>query len=409
MHYKLNTRQLENYAKVLVHFALGGGKGLSPGETVYLVGNESAKDLYMQVYSEIIRSGGRVIQNYLPDEFNRVGVNYELAQYGTDDQLTFFPEKYYRGLMDSIDHHLVIISTANPHALAGTPPENATKIASAFSNFLMMRSEKELLGGLTWTMCLFGTEAAAKEAGTTEEEYWKQIIYACHLDDEDPVASWRKLQQEMEAVKAKLDALKIEQLRIQSEGTDLYVEIGSNRKWLGGTGRNIPSFEVFTTPRWQGTNGYVSFDQPLYYQGVRISGICLTFEDGRVVKAEASENQEALKAMLLEENANKLGEFSMTDSRHSRVYRPMATTLYDENMGGTFGNFHVAVGKCFKDAYVGNTEGLTDKDWHEKLGFNKCTAVHTDMISTLDRTITAIWADGREEVIYKDGKFTFLE
>jgi hypothetical protein len=32
--------------------------------------------------------------------------------------------------------------------------------------------------------------------------------------------------------------------------------------------------------------------------------------------------------------------------------------------------------------------------------------VHTDFIQTTDRTITAVLADGSEQVIYTDGKFT---
>ena len=34
----------------------------------------------------------------------------------------------------------------------------------------------------------------------------------------------------------------------------------------------------------------------------------------------------------------------MTDARLSRIDRFMASTLYDENVGGPFGNTHLAVG-----------------------------------------------------------------
>ena len=36
--------------------------------------------------------------------------------------------------------------------------------------------------------------------------------------------------------------------------------------------------------------------------------------------------------------------------------------------------------------------------------FNE-SSVHTDMMSTADRTVTAILRDGQEKVIYKDGMF----
>jgi leucyl aminopeptidase (aminopeptidase T) len=40
---------LERYASVLVDFALGGGRGLQPGEVVRIVAAESAKPLYAEL------------------------------------------------------------------------------------------------------------------------------------------------------------------------------------------------------------------------------------------------------------------------------------------------------------------------------------------------------------------------
>jgi len=37
--------------------------------------------------------------------------------------------------------------------------------------------------------------------------------------------------------------------------------------------------------------------------------------------------------MIAIEDANKIGEFSMTDRRLSKITRFMAETLYDENIG----------------------------------------------------------------------------
>jgi aminopeptidase len=40
----------------------------------------------------------------------------------------------------------------------------------------------------------------------------------------------------------------------------------------------------------------------------------------------------------------------------------MGETLYDENMGGEFGNTHVAIGSAFNDTYKGDARVLTDQD-----------------------------------------------
>jgi aminopeptidase len=44
------------------------------------------------------------------------------------------------------------------------------------------------------------------------------------------------------------------------------------------------------------------------------------------------------------------------------------------------------------------------EDW-AAMGYNE-SVVHTDIISTENRTVTATLKDGTQMVIYKDGKFT---
>jgi aminopeptidase len=244
----------------------------------------------------------------------------------------------------------------------------------------------------------------ADEAGLSLEEYWEQIIEACYLREDDPVSKWRSVQKEIEEIKDKLDALEIETLHIQGADVDLHVQIGANRKWLSGGGKNIPSFEIFTSPDWRGTHGTIRFNQPLYYSGKRITGIELKFENGVVVFSSAIENEDALKEMIGQENADKVGEFSLTDKRHSRITRFMANTLFDENMGGAFGNTHIALGNAYKDTYPGDFGAVTEEQWVQ-MGYNSCPKVHTDIISTSDRTVTARLRNNRLRIIYKDGQF----
>ena len=107
--------------------------------------------------------------------------------------------------------------------------------------------------------------------------------------------------------------------------------------------------------------------------------------------------------MVATENADKVGEFSLTDRRFSRITKFMAETLYDENVGGPFGNTHIALGKSYHDCYDGDPAGGRAAEW-ERLGFNE-SSVHTDIVSTTDRTVTATMRDGSERVIYAGGEF----
>ena len=118
----------------------------------------------------------------------------------------------------------------------------------------------------------------AKEAGLSLEAYWGEIATACFLDDPDPIRRWRETFREIGRIKRRLDGSEIEGLHVEGEGVDIRFKVGADRRWLGGTGRNIPSFEVFTTPDWRGTEGTVTFTEPLHRYGSLIDGIRLTFE-----------------------------------------------------------------------------------------------------------------------------------
>ena len=258
---------------------------------------------------------------------------------------------------------------------------------------------------MTWTVGLYGTEAMAAEAELSLEAYWREIVNACFLDDEDPIARWRDVTAEMTRHKDALNALPIDRLHVEGADVDLWLTLGERRRWVSGGGRNIPSFEIFTSPDWRGTEGRIRFSEPLYTHGSLI-----TRHRARVPRRAASsvrsaaQNEELLTEMLAAENADRVGEFSLTDARISPIRHFMAITLYDENTGGAYGNTHVAVGLSLRDTYDGDQASVSEEEW-ERLGYNT-SAVHTDIVSRTDRTVTAILTDGSERVIYADGQFT---
>ena len=401
---KLEETLLQKYAQVMVLYAVNNGEGINKGDTVFLVGQECSKDLYIAIAKEIYAAGGNIITNYQPDNIREKSLSRFLLENGSDEQIGFFATPYWQGIVDAIDHIVFIIAEPDIHAFEGLASAKISRMNSARAPYMAMREKKEQAGKLSWTLCLYGTQSMADEAGLSLEEYWEQIIEACYLREDDPVKKWKQVQQEIDAIKDKLDALPIEKLHIKGDDIDLVIRIGDNRKWLSGGGKNIPSFEIFTSPDWRGTNGRISFNQPLYYSGKRIAGVSLVFKDGIVIEASATENEDALREMIAQDNADKVGEFSLTDRRHSRITKFMATTLFDENMGGAYGNTHIALGNAYKDAFPGDMASVTDEQW-AVMGYNSCPKVHTDIISTTNRTVTASLKDGSEQIIYENGEF----
>ena len=402
--YTPSLKILENYADVLVNFALGQGRGIKDDDTVYLTINESAKPLLMAIRRAILKAGGHVITDYRPDTDKNFPFEKEFYTLANDQQLAFFPKHYLRGLIHQVDHMIYIISETDKQALRGVDPQKIMKRGLAFKPYLDWRRHKENQGKFSWTLALYGTPAMADEAGLSLEQYWNQIIKACFLTDGAPVRKWRAVTGQIQKTIDKLNKLAIKNIHVQGPEVDLRLGMGEQRRFLGGRGNNIPSFEIFTSPDWRETNGWIKFNQPLYRYGNLITGIELVFKNGRVITSKAKKNEVLLKNMIDAPNADKVGEWSLTDKRFSKITKFMAETLYDENIGGPYGNTHIALGSAYHDAFSGNIAAVKKSGW-ARLGFND-SSVHTDIISTSKRTVTATLKNGKTKTIYKDGLFT---
>lgn len=403
--YQPSKEIIKKYADVLINFALGGGSGIKKGDVVRVIGSEASRPLYIELVKTVWNAGGHVIGDYGMDTYSdEDNLDRYFFENASDEQLGYFKKDYAKGLVKQIDHQVIAIADTNPLSLKGVDANKIMRRGLANKPIAEWMDKKENEGKFTWTLGLYGTEAMAKEANLTLKEYWEQIIKACFLDKEDPIAEWKKLYKQIAEYVKKLDEMEIETVHVEGEDMDLKMKIGKNRAWQGGGGRNIPSFEIFTSPDWRGTEGWAKFNQPLYRYGNLIEGIELWFENGKVVKSKADKNQKVLQEMIATEGADKLGEFSLTDSRFSRITKFMAETLFDENIGGKYGNTHVALGKAYQDCYKGDPSKITDKQWVE-MGYND-SSVHTDIVSTANRKVTATLQDGSQKVIYENGQFT---
>jgi aminopeptidase len=403
--YKPSKKILEKYADVLVNFALNKGEGVKKGDTVLITVPESAKPLLFEIQKSILKAGGNFITRYLQDDDSEYNFSKMFYDNASDEQLSFAPKKYQKGLIDEVDHSMYIIAEVDQKSMKSVDSKKIMLKQNSNKYMMDLRNKKENAGNFSWTVAMYGTPEMAKEVGMSIEEYWDQIIKACYLKNSNPVQKWRDTSSKIESYKDTLDEMCIDKLHVKGKDVDLWIKLCPKRAWKGGGGANIPSFEIFTSPDWRGTNGWIKFSEPLYRYGNLIEGIELWFENGVVVKSKATKNEKLLKSMISQENADKVGEFSLTDKRFSEITKFMGETLFDENVGGKFGNTHIALGSAYKDCYKGDQSKVTAKQW-EKLGYND-SVIHTDIVSTTDRTVTAFLQNGEEKVIYKNGSFTF--
>ena len=401
MAYRASAEALERYADIFVNFALGGREGIKAGDVVLLSASEPATPLYVSVQTAVLRAGGTTIPDFTPAGATRLRL-----ETATLEQLSSFRRPYYRGLASTIDHHISILPTTEPHELEGIDPKKLLQGRRTMKPFRDWLDRKEHEGRYSWTLGLYGTAAMAKDVGMSLEAYWRQIIDACFLDDPDPIRRWRETFREVDRIKRRLDRLEIDRLHVEGDSVDLRFTVGLHRRWLGASGHNIPSFEVFTSPDCRETEGTVSFDLPLHHRyGGTIEGIRLAFERGAVVEATASRGEDMLREMIASDAGSpRVGELSLTDGRLSPITHFMGSTLYDENRGGPQGNFHLALGNAYREAFAGDVVAQKQSDWRRR-GFND-SSVHTDIVSTTRRRVTARLRSGRTKVIYDEGRFT---
>ena len=268
-------------------------------------------------------------------------------------------------------------------------------------DILWKREEKGVFG---WTLCILPTQELAKKAALSLDQYAEQVKKACYLNKQDPVLEWKAIYKKSLSVKKWMNSMDVRYYRIQSENIDLIIVPGKKRRWIGISGHNIPSFEIFLSPDWRGTEGTYYADQPSFHSGNYVEGVRLEFKKGSAVKIEAKKGKDFItKQLAMDQGAKRVGEFSLTDKRFSKINRFMANTLFDENYGGQFGNCHLAVGSSYSDTYDGDPSKLTNEK-KESLGFND-SALHWDLVNTEKKTVTAHLTSGEKKVIYENGVF----
>lgn len=309
-------------------------------------------------------------------------------------------------LYKNINGRIYLHAPASLTHLADIDPKRIGKVAVAMKPLRDIMRKNEEQGALGWTLCMMPTEELAKKAKLSLRQYTNQIIKACYLDKPDPVGAWKSVFKDAVAIKKWMNSLDVTYYHVESEGIDLKIRSGDRRRWIGISGHNIPSFELFISPDWRGTEGTYFANQPSFRSGNLVEGVNLTFKRGSVSEAKARKGEAfTKKQLLMDKGARRVGEFSLTDKRFSKINRFMASTLYDENYGGRYGNCHLAVGASYTDTYDGDPSKLT-KDMKDKLGFND-SALHWDLVNTEKKTVTAHLASGKKVVIYENGMFRY--
>jgi aminopeptidase len=233
------------------------------------------------------------------------------------------------------------------------------------------------------------------------ERLWDEVAHICRLDEEDPVAAWRRRIDATADASARLNGRRFDALHFEGPGTDLTVGLLPTSHWANALFEtvegvehlaNIPSEEVFTSPDPLRADGVVTATKPLVFaDGSEVHGLCVRFEGGRAVEIDADEGADNLRTRCgKDEGGTRLGEVALVDG-DGRV-GPLGTifydTLIDENAA-----VHLALGNGF-DFAVGE---------EDRSRLNE-SAVHYDfMIGSPEVQVTGITRAGEQVPVLRRG------
>ncbi len=258
-----------------------------------------------------------------------------------------------------------------------------------------------------WAKKVFPNEKTTKAV----EKLWEAILTTSRAEG-DPIANWTQHNSVLHNKCKILNSLNLRSLHYTSaQGTDLTVELLPQADFLAGSettlgkniefNPNIPSEEVFTTPKAGAAEGIVYSTKPLSYQGVLIEKFSFEFKNGKVVKVHAEKNQAQLEQMVaMDEGAKMLGECALVpqDSPIAESNILFYNTLFDENA-----SCHLALGRGFSNC-IKDYEKYSQDDF-DKMGVNN-SMIHVDfMIGSDSLDIVGTTADGKQVQIFKDGRW----
>ena len=324
--------------------------------------------------------------------------------------------------MDKNPAMLYILSD-DPDGLKGINQEKMSKAGQA--RWPILKPYHDAMDNkYKWCIASVPGEAWAKKVfpgirvSTAMEKLWGAILFTSRVIDKDgkdldPVAEWKAHNESFRNRCAYLNSLHIKTLEYKSaNGTDFKVDMipdgifcGGSEYTLGGEefNPNIPSEEIFTSPKAGQAEGLVVSSMPLSWRGELIENFSIRFEGGRAVEAHAERGEALLNQMItMDAGAAMLGECALvpytSPIRESGI--TFYETLFDENAV-----CHLALGEGFANC-VKDYDKYTLEEIHA-MGINE-SMIHVDfMIGTDDLSIVAVTESGERVQIFENGVWAF--
>ena len=397
------------------HLIAVTGINVQKGQDVFVAAELDQPEFVKMVVEECYRAGAkRVIVDWNYQPLDKLHIRWRSQK--NLSTLESWEEARWQHYVKEIPCRIYLVSE-DPDGLKGINQEKFAKAQQ--EKYKVIRPYRDQIENkYQWCIAAVPGAAWAKKLfpklpkGQAIEKLWEAILAASRVTD-DPVQAWKEHNDDLARRCAYLNALGIETLEYRSaNGTDFRVGMIEDAEFKGGGetsllghyfNPNIPSEEVFISPKRGVAEGVVYSTKPLSYQGQLIENFSIRFENGKAVEVHAEKNEELLKKIVsMDEGAAYLGECALVpyDSPIQNTGLLFCETLFDENAA-----CHLALGMGFADT-IRNFEKYTLDECRAK-GIND-SMVHVDfMIGSADLDIDAHTRDGKTVPIFRNGNWAF--
>jgi aminopeptidase len=314
---------------------------VKPGTNVIISGGEEAREFIVELYKEVLLSGAFPIVNV-----HLSGLSDFYYKYASKDQIEKFPDLQMHQIENS-QYYVGINTSGNTRELSNVDPKKIIerkKVTRPIGDYIVNSAHKKE-GWMKRVTIGFPCVALAQDAGMSLNEYENFVFSACLID-------WKKFGKRMDQLSKVFE--KGSEVYLVGDGVDLKFSIKGKNCVPDKGEENMPGGEVFMAPVRDSVNGWIKFDYPRVVNGNLISGVKLTFENGKVVEYNADEGKEFLKELLdTDENAKFVGEFGVGCNPGIKKYTN--DLLFDEKLDGTI---HLALGMAYKQNGGGNDSAI---------------------------------------------------
>lgn len=407
----IDPKRLEAYADLIVK----KGLNLDAGQPVFLIAGLDQPEFVRMTVEKCYQAGAsKVVVNWLDMPLEKLAHIYQSEE--TLSSIEDWELERWKWRAEKLPA-LLWLDSDDPDGMNGI--DQGKRARAQMARFPKIKPFRDAMENKhQWCIAGVPGKAWARKVfpgmpdDVAEEKLWDAILQTARANG-DPLKNWDEHNATIHRRCEILNKYQFASLEYKSaNGTDFRVGLipqgifaGAQENDLSGRSfnPNIPSEEIFTSPKRGEAEGTLVSTKPLSWQGTLIENFSIRFENGKAVEVHAEKGQDALERMIaMDEGAPYLGECALIawDSPINNTGLLFYSTLYDENA-----SCHMALGRGFGNC-LKDYEKYSLEEQHN-MGIND-SMIHVDfMIGAEDLDITGITAAGERVAIFRKGAWCF--